>query len=542
MLAKDIKFSELLGQEPETGFPLFGSMRMMMSGQLSMGLMAKEMLQMIGLDTFSAMMSRFGYQTGMGAALEIASMYDFDSPEEWLKAAVVIGRLAGHADAEIEIHTFNRETRVLQFSVISRSSFEVASWQSTMGRKAEEPICYISTGMLSGFASVVFGSEVLVKETACGAQGHGHCQAEGRSASGWGMSRAKVRELWEKMALNPFENEMETLREKLQKTKKDLERQKEKFYKLKSRNFYQADQHGVIYRSTGMQQLIRLTDKVAPTKSTVLIQGESGTGKEVIARYIHEHSGRKKQPFRAVNCAALPPKLLESELFGHVKGAFTGADSNHKGLLLEAGDGSFFLDEIGELPLELQSKFLRILQEKEVRPVGGLKSIPVKARIIAATNRDLKAQVKEKTFREDLYYRLAVFPLTVQPLRERKEDILLLSRHFLEKLHKGHPGFSPAAIRVMERYSWPGNIRELENGIEYAVIMAGDEKILPEHFPASMTSEGTLSGILSDFPTLKELEKRYVQKVLQSTGGNKTKAAEILGTSTTTLWRRLSNQ
>jgi transcriptional regulator with PAS, ATPase and Fis domain len=230
---------------------------------------------------------------------------------------------------------------------------------------------------------------------------------------------------------------------------------------------------------------------------------------------------------------------LESELFGHVKGAFTGADSTHKGLLLETGKGSFFLDEIGELPLELQSKFLRVLQEKEVRPVGGLKSIPLEARIIAATNRDLKSLVKEKMFREDLYYRLAVFPLTVKPLRDRKEDILLLSRHFLEKLQPGHPGFSPAAIRMMEAYPWPGNIRELENCIEYAVILAGQDRIMPEHFPKAMSSEDPLTAISSDFPSFRELEKRYTRLVLKSTNQNKTQAARILGTSVTTLWRRL---
>jgi transcriptional regulator with PAS, ATPase and Fis domain len=209
-------------------------------------------------------------------------------------------------------------------------------------------------------------------------------------------------------------------------------------------------------------------------------------------------------------------------------------------LLLETGKGSFFLDEIGELPLELQSKLLRVLQEKEIRPVGGLKSIPIEARIIAATNCDLKSLVKEKRFREDLYYRLAVFPLAVKPLRDRKEDILLLSRHFIELLKPGHPGFSPAAIRMMETYPWPGNVRELENCIEYAVILAGQDRIKPEHFPQSISSEDPLTAISSDLPTLRDLEKRYTQLVLKSTNQNKTHAAKILGTSVTTLWRRLN--
>jgi two-component system response regulator HydG len=177
--------------------------------------------------------------------------------------------------------------------------------------------------------------------------------------------------------------------------------------------------------------------------------------------------------------------------------------------------------------------------EKEIRPVGGLKAIPIEARIIAATNRDLRSLVKEKLFREDLYYRLAVFPLTVKSLRDRKDDILLLSRYFIERLKPGHPGFSPAAVRVMETYPWPGNIRELENCIEYAIILAGQNRIQPNHCPESISSEDPLTAISSDLPTLRELEKRYTQLVLKSTSQNKTHAAKILGTSVTTLWRRL---
>ncbi|NOX33601.1 MAG: sigma-54-dependent Fis family transcriptional regulator [Deltaproteobacteria bacterium] len=539
MLAKDIKLSEILSQEPGTGFPLFGAQRMIISGLPAMSRLLKQLLTLIGPEQLAGVLSRFGYQIGMAGALKIAALYDFDSPMEWLKSFKYIGSIAGIADSMIEIQHFDRETKSLKFSVICKSSFEVECWKSISTDMAPNPICHISTGALSGFASVVFGSEVLAKEVACQAQGHKHCFAEGRSASDWGLSSAQVRELWAQLEMNPFEKEIELLEEKLKKTQKDLARQKEKIHDLEAQTTQIGDKDGIIYRSGNMKKLILLADKVAPTHSIVLIQGESGTGKEVLARYIHNHSGRSEHPFFAVNCAALPPKLLESELFGHVKGAFTGANSNHKGLFLETGKGSFFLDEIGELPLELQSKLLRVLQEKEIRPVGGLKSIPTKARIIAATNRDLKTLVKEKMFREDLYYRLAVFPLTVKPLRDRKEDILLLSRHFLEQLRPGHPGFSPAAIRMMETYPWPGNVRELENCIEYAIILAGQDRIMPEHFPQSIVSEDPLTAISSDLPTLKELEKRYTRLVLKTTNQNKQKASKILGTSVTTLWRRI---
>lgn len=540
MRAEDIKLSEIFSQDPGTGFPMFGTQRMIMSGLPAMSQLMQQLLALMGPEQLAGVLSRYGYRIGMTAALNIASHYEFDSPREWLEASRYIGSMTGMADARLEIHHFDRETRSLRFSVTCQSSFEVGCWQSIELDFTRKPICHIFTGALSGFASVVFGSEVLVKEVACQAQGHGHCLAEGRSASEWGMSPSEVQELWAQMELKPFEKEMEILREKLKKAQTDLSTHQEKIRRLEAKIHPGSEDSGIIYRSPRMKKLMLLADKVAPTQSTVLIQGESGTGKEMMARYIHTHSGRADHPFRAVNCAALPAALLESELFGHVKGAFTGADSNHKGLLLETGKGSFFLDEIGELPLELQSKLLRVLQEKEIRPVGGLSSVPFEARIIAATNQDLKSRIKEKLFREDLYYRLAVFPLTVDPLCERKEDILLLSRYFLDRIQPGHPGFSPAVVRMMETYPWPGNVRELKNCMEYAVILAGPDRILPEHLPLSVSSEDPLTAISHDLPTFRELEKRYTRLVLKNTHQNKTQAARILGTSVTTLWRRLN--
>ncbi len=539
MLAQDIKPLEMLSHDPETGFPLLGTQRMIMNGLPAMATLIKQLLTLLDKESLARVLSRHGYQVGMTAAIEIASLYDFDSPIEWLKASRYVSSITGMADSEIEIHHFDPKKRSLKFSAVKKDAFEVECWKSIQEETASDPICYISTGALSGFASVVFGSEVLVKEIACQAQGHKHCLVEGRSASEWGLSRSQVREFWAQLELNPLEKEISLLKEKLQKTQKDLDRQKQQMQQFETQTPSMDQENGFIFRSGNMKKLILLADKVAPTNSIVLIQGESGTGKELIAKYIHSHSGRAEHPFNAVNCAALPSKLLESELFGHIKGAFTGADSTHKGLLLETGKGTFFLDEIGEMPLELQSKLLRVLQEKEIRPVGGLKSIPINARIIAATNRDLKLLVKEKLFREDLYYRLAVFPLMVKSLRDRQEDILLLSRHFLEKLNPAHPGFSPAAIRMMESYPWPGNVRELENCIEYAVILSGRDRIQPEHFPQSVSLEDPLTSISSDLPTLRELEKRYTRLVLKNTNQNKTQAAEILGTSVTTLWRRL---
>lgn len=540
MLAKDIKITEVFSQDPETGFPMFNNQRIFITGLPVMGKLIEQLLGSVGIEPLANIFSRFGYGIGMGAALNLGQMYDFDSQLEWLKACVHLGTFSGLSNSEMEIHHFDPENKILKFSVTCTSSFEFETLKLIEKTDiTRTPICHIWTGALSGYASAVFGSEVLVKEISCRAQGCSHCTSEGRSASEWGLSQSQVRKLWAEMEMNPFEKEIELLKEKLKKTKKDLKLSKETVQRLKNHPHITDGADGIIYRSHHMNQLVTLAQKAAPTKSTILILGESGTGKEVIARYIHEHSGRKNQPFRAVNCAAFPPDLLESELFGHVKGAFTGADTANKGLLLETGKGTFFLDEIGEMPLELQSKLLRVLQEREVRPVGGLKPVPIEARIIAATNKDLKDLVKNNSFREDLYYRLAVFPLTVQPLRDRKDDIIVLSRFFLEELHTNHPGFDPMTVRIMGTYSWPGNVRELENCIEYALIMAGEKRILPEHLPPSLVREDPLLSVAADFPTYKQMEHRYTQQVLSHTNGNKTKAAKILGISITTLWRRL---
>jgi transcriptional regulator with PAS, ATPase and Fis domain len=342
-------------------------------------------------------------------------------------------------------------------------------------------------------------------------------------------------------AVTYLDEELSQTQAMIQAAEREMSRWSEEVDLLRGGADRTEAEHGIVFRSEAMAKVLHLAGKVAPTGSNVLIQGESGTGKEVLALYIHRKSGRGQRPFLAVNCAALPPNLLESELFGHVKGAFTGADSDKKGLMVEADAGTLFLDEIGEMPLELQAKLLRVLQEKSVRPVGGLKSVPLEARIVTATNQDLRRMVSEGRFREDLYYRLAVFPLFLTPLRQRRQDILVLARHFLHRLDPNHPGFSPQAVRRMEAHPWPGNVRELENWVEYAVVLAGRERIMPEHLPipAEAAGDNPLSTLALDLPTAAELEKRYIRKVLDHTEGNKSEAARILGLSMSTLWRRM---
>jgi two-component system response regulator AtoC len=323
--------------------------------------------------------------------------------------------------------------------------------------------------------------------------------------------------------------------------------QENRFYRRELVNKYQLK--NVIGRAPQMFQVYKTIAKVADTKSTVLVYGERGTGKELIARSIHYNSSRNDRPFIPVDCASLVESLMESELFGHVRGAFTGAHTAKKGLFEEADGGTIFLDELTNLSLSMQVKLLRFLQEHEIKRVGSTESVKVDVRMIAATNQPLEPFVKSGKFREDLFDRLNVVSITLPPLRDRKEDIPLLANYFLQKSseenHKNISHISPEALELLTQYSWPGNVRELENTIERAVILSIHPIILPEDLPQKFlqavsgerpeTEEGKLLP-------LKEIEKSYVLRVLQETKGNKKKASEILGIDRTTLYRILEKE
>lgn len=296
----------------------------------------------------------------------------------------------------------------------------------------------------------------------------------------------------------------------------------------------------IIGGSAKINEIFQIIDRVKNNKVTVSIKGESGTGKELVARAIHYEGKFSKSPFIAVNCGAIPENLLESELFGYVKGAFTGADKNREGFFQAANGGTIFLDEIGNASLSVQSKLLRALQEKEVVKVGAQKAEKVDVRIIAATNNDLKEMIQKETFREDLYYRLTVVEIEVPPLRDRKEDILLIADKFLFKYGIEYKDkfikISPKAQDVLLRYNWPGNIRELENIIQRAVIMC-DKIIEVEHLPDAL--KYTVDFSEGELLSLKEMEKRHIQHVLNATNNNKTKAAKILQIDRKTLREKL---
>jgi two-component system response regulator HydG len=298
--------------------------------------------------------------------------------------------------------------------------------------------------------------------------------------------------------------------------------------------------------SKPFMEVLKLAEMVAPTDSTVLISGESGTGKEVIARYIHELSPRGEAPFASINCGALPESLLESELFGHVKGSFTGAVKDHDGLFVAAAGGSFLLDEIGETTPATQVKLLRVLQEREVIPVGGTQAIRVDARLIAATNRDLEEEMRTGRFRSDLFYRLNVIAIHLPPLRSRKDDIPVLAEAFLRRMATERKvemrTLGTAALEAIMAYDWPGNVRELENALERAATLSKHPEIAVDFLPSRVTerrSEPLVSDRPVANPLLDVIERAYILFVLQAEGGNKTKAAEVLGIDPSTLYRKL---
>ena len=362
---------------------------------------------------------------------------------------------------------------------------------------------------------------------------------------------------WEKGAIGclrkPFQNEqiIAQVAAGVKRRRKEEERQT-----LRRAMSRAVDRGGIVGRSDAMQEIFRLVDQVAPARSTVLITGESGTGKELIAKAIHESSPRATKPFVTVNSSNIPSELLESELFGHTRGAFTGAVAAKKGLFEVADGGSIFLDEIGDIPPETQVRLLRVIQEREFTPLGDTSPRRVDVRIIAATNIDLKEAVKQGTFREDLYYRLSVVPIELPPLRDRREDILPLAQHFIRKFNEENgrsvsEHIAPEVLALLEAYSWPGNVRELENAIERAVVIAPGQEITreclrteisnPQAVPAFPTEGASSLSVLdlgrgvNFYDEVRRFEIDLIRRALEQTGGHQSRAARLLGMNATTL-------
>jgi len=381
------------------------------------------------------------------------------------------------------------------------------------------------------------GKEMYALEDKCIGKGDPVCHVMIKSEDEWGDKVKEDLAIFKRVGIEDTLNEVTN---KLKLTEKELNQKTLKLTKLSK---VEEDPSEIIARSHEMRKMMDLAKTIAAVDSTILISGESGTGKERVAHFIHEHSARSEGPFIAVNCGAITETLFESELFGHVRGAFSGATMDRIGLFEAANGGTLFLDEVGEIPLAVQVKLLRTLQEREVRRVGENKSRPIKARIISATNKDLKVEVAQKRFREDLFYRINVFELSVPPLRQREEDILPLARQLLAeaaiRMNRPSVGLSAKAADQLVNYPWPGNVRELSNAMERAAAVTKTHQVDVLDFYHRVDLALPPSSATGKIRRLKDVEKECVLAALEKTKGNRVQAAALLGIGVATLFRKL---
>lgn len=538
---------QVLDFRPDLGIIRLHEQRVVILSAAAMGLIRKELIDTIGAEATRRVMFRFGYADGYHDAVSLRDRSKWTDPIEGLRAGITLHRLEGIVRAEIISVAYDPASGRFEEQLVFHDSY-VAEQHVYHYGQSDAPMCWSLAGYVSGYASACLGREIYFRETECTAQGATRCSLTGRDASSWGDDLESFRADYQGATL---EREMEHVRDAVHRELQVLERRERQVAKrerelnlLRERVARFAASRHFVTRSAVMDDVLDLAAQVAPIDTTVLVYGESGTGKEFIVRLIHEQSPRASQPFVSVNCAALTETLLESELFGHVRGAFTGAVRDKAGLFEVAGSGTLFLDEIGEVAPTVQAKLLRALQEREIRRVGAERNIRVHARVIAATNRDLRAAVTAGTFREDLYFRLGAFVITVPPLRDRREDIPALAHAFVKRaagrVKKDVTSISPDAMTALMSYSWPGNVRELEHAIERAVIVSAGSSIKVRELPPEV-SQRTRLRQSDDSLDLKAQERALIERALDRYRGNRKQAAEALKISTVTLWRKMKD-
>jgi transcriptional regulator with PAS, ATPase and Fis domain len=534
MRLADLDLRELLSFEPHGGVIKFGGQRALILDAVALGLLRSELIRTVGMAGARGILTRFGYAHGWRTAETLKTQFPWDDDDEWRLAGPRLHMLQGlvvNTPATLDPGA----SRQLPLEAIWHDSYEAEQHLLHIGQ-ADEPVCWTLTGFVSGYTSYAFGRKAYAVEDKCRGKGDAVCRVIGHFREDWGDGLADLLPIYETATLDAtlghVADELKRIEKQLRARKKEL-----------GPTTNGEDASGLVASSAAMQKILDLARRVAKVDTTVLITGESGVGKERVARLIHDDSTRTGGPFVAVNCGALPENLLESELFGHAKGAFTGAAQDRPGLFEAANRGTLLLDEIGEVSAAMQVKLLRALQEREVRRVGENKTRTIDVRVLAATNRDLVAEVSAGRFRQDLYYRLRVVEIRVPPLRERRDDILPLARKFLvaaaDRMQRKVTGFTPRAADHLVRHGWPGNVRELENAIERAVVLAKASRVdlddLPEEL-ALATPEPYAPG---DVRPLEEIERNYIMAVLRANAGNKAKAAEQLAIGTATLYRKL---
>jgi two-component system, NtrC family, response regulator HydG len=536
MRADELDHEELLELDPDGGVIRFAGQRALLLDAVAMGLLRTYLVENFGRTATRTVLTQFGFAHGWRMAEALQAEFAWGSDDDWRRAGTRIHALEGlfrvEADSEGPLSTQG---------VMALASYEAEQHLLHFGR-SDEPVCWTICGLISGYLSRSHGKEIYVLEDRCMGKGDAACNLLGRTRDEWGEERADELHFFAPGRLE------ECLEVSLHRVTETLKAAETKLSDRKRALVLVAPEVeeplGIVSRSPPMRQLIDLARRVAKVDSTVVITGESGSGKERIARLVHDESTRAAGPFIAVNCGAITETLLESELFGHARGAFTGAVQDRPGLFEAAHRGTLLLDEIGEVSPGMQVKLLRALQEREIRRVGENRNRAVDVRVVAATNRDLADGIADGSFRQDLYYRLKVVELHVPPLRERRDDVLPLARVLLAsaalRMKRKISGLAPATADQLLRYHWPGNVRELEHAMERAVALARGTRVeledLPEEIRQAVPRPAVTDGLVRP---LADIEREYILAALELNGGNQTQTAKQLHIGSATLYRKL---
>jgi DNA-binding NtrC family response regulator len=545
--AKDVdrlQLAELLDFRPDLGVIRLHDQRVVILSAAAVGLIKKELIDTFGRAVARRLLLRFGYADGYHDAVNMRERSAWSDPLDGIRAGAVLHTLEGIARVEI-VRLERDDTGHFAMDVVWHDSYTAEQHLHHYGPTAE-PVCWTLVGYATGYVSACLGQEIYFRETACLGQGAPRCTVVGREAAAWADQLEELRDDFQGadlgLEVERLHSAVRLRAQALAKREQLLERRERELNLLRERINRHAESHHFVAGSPAMQEVLELAGQVAPLDTTVLVLGESGTGKEFVVRMMHDQSRRAAGPFVSVNCAALTETLLESELFGHVRGAFTGAMRDKPGLFEVASNGTLFLDELGEVAPSVQAKLLRALQEREIRRVGGERTITVNARVIAATNRDLRAAVEAGSFREDLYFRLSAFVITIPPLRDRREDIPVLAHQFAQRaaarMEKDVRTISAEAMTRLVHYSWPGNVRELEHAIERGVILARGTTVTVRELPPEIV-QGRAGIRAVETLDLKEHEQRLIRQALTTFKGNRKRAAEALNISPVTLWRKI---
>lgn len=542
---------ELLDFHPQGGIIRFAGERAIILDALALGLLRKELVHTIGPVAARGILTRFGYAHGWRTAEIMRRQFPWRSLDDWRQAGGRLHRLQGLVLFEPVVRALTDQQREPRTPDTSRSfvqPFAQAIWHESyeseqhllhLGR-ADEPVCWSLVGFASGYLSCAHDRDVLCIERTCRGRGDSTCTMIGNPRDTWGPEMESEWAFYDSDCLNTA---LAQLTRTLAKTQRKLRATRKSLDDVAGTK---GDRFGdIVARSEAMDLAMRLAHRAAHVDVRVLITGESGVGKERVARFIHQRSARADKPFIAINCGALSETLLESELFGHARGAFTGAQQERIGLFEAAHTGTLFLDEIGELSLTMQVRLLRVLAEGEIRRVGDNRPRRIDVRVLAATHRSLTDDVDSGRFRQDLLYRLRVLEISLKPLRERTDDILPLARRFMatsaKRMGKTVTSISARAADQLIRYHWPGNIRELQNAIERALVITDTRCIDVTDLPEEVRMAVAVPKWTGTIRPLADIERDYILAVLSAHDGNRTKTAQALKIGRSTLLRKLSN-